>query len=39
MKPGPVAKLDKRKTTTSKKIDNGVASANYDVIIYFSING
>ena len=38
-KHGPVSKVDKRKTTTSKKIDDDVVSTNYDLIIIFSIDG
>ena len=37
MKLGPITKLDKRKTTTSKKID--VMLVNYDVIVIFPIYG
>ena len=33
---GPVTKLNKRNKATSKKIDDGVMSANYDVIVIFS---
>ena len=32
-----VTKLDKRNTTTSKKIDDDVMCKNYDVIIFFPI--
>ena len=39
MKLGPVAKLDKRNTTTSKKIYDDVVSANYNVIVIFPIYG
>ena len=35
MKLGPITKLDKRNTTTSKKID--VILVNYDVIVIFPI--
>ena len=38
MKLGPVTKLDKKKTT-SKKIDDNVMLANYDVIVIFPIFG
>ena len=38
MKLAPVTKLHKRNTTTSKKIDDDVMSANYDVIVIFLIN-
>ena len=37
MKLGPVTKLDKRKKTTSKKIDDDVMSANCDVMVLFLI--
>ena len=33
MKLGPVIKLDKRNTETSKKLDDDVLSANYDAIV------
>ena len=36
---GPVTKLEKRNKTTSKKIDDYVMSANFDVIVIFSIYG
>ena len=42
MKLGPETKLDKRNKTTSKKkkkIDDGVMSANCDVIVIFPIYG
>ena len=39
MKVGLVAELDKRNTATSKKIDDGVVSTNYDVIVIFPIYG
>ena len=35
MKLGPVTKLDKRNTATSKKLDDDVLSANYDAIVIF----
>ena len=38
MKLGPVPKLDKR-NKMSKKIEDNVLSANYDLIIIFPING
>ena len=38
MQLGPVTKLDKRNTTTSKKVDD-VKSANCDVIVSFEIYG
>ena len=34
---GTVTKLDKRKTTTSKKFDDDVMSANCDAIVFFPI--
>ena len=37
MKLEPVPKLDKRNTTTSKKIDHDVVLANNDVIVIFPI--
>ena len=37
MKIGPVTKIDKRNTETSKKIDDDVMSKNCDVIIVFLI--
>ena len=39
MKLGPVTKLDKRNTSTSKKFVDNVMSANCDVIVFFSIYG
>ena len=39
MKLGLVTKLDKRNKTTSKKINGGVLSANFDVIVIFPIYG
>ena len=39
MKLGPVTKLDKRKTATSKKIDNDVMSTNCDAIAFYPISG
>ena len=39
MKLGPITKLDKRKSTRSKKFDNDIISENCDVIIIFSIYG
>ena len=39
MKLGPVTKLDKRKSTTSKKFDNDVILGMFDVIIIFLIYG
>ena len=38
MKLGPVTKLDKRKTTTSKNLSGDVVSANYDVIVILMID-
>ena len=38
MKFGPVTKLDKKNKTTSKKIDDEVMSANWDVIVIFPIH-
>ena len=35
MKLGPVTKLDKRNKATSKKVDAGVISEDYDVIAIF----
>ena len=35
MKLGPVTKLDKRNTATSRKLDDDVLSANNDVIVTF----
>ena len=37
MKLGPVTKLDKRNKITSKKSDDEVMSANFDVNVIFSI--
>ena len=37
MKIGPVFKLEKKKTITSKKFYNDVVTANYDVIVNFQI--
>ena len=39
MKLGPVTKLDKRNTATSKKIDDDVMSANCDVIVFCPMYG
>ena len=39
MELGPVTKLDKRKKTTSKKIEDDVMSRNCDVIAIFPIYG
>ena len=39
MKLEPVAKLDKRNKTMSKKFDSGVMSKNCDVIAIFPIYG
>ena len=39
MELGPVTKTEKRKKTTSKKIDNDVMSENCDVIVIFPNNG
>ena len=39
MKLEPVIKLDKRDTTTLKTFDYDVASANYDAIVIFPIDG
>ena len=39
MKLGPVTKLDKKNKTTSKKFDDEVMSANWDVIVIFPIYG
>ena len=39
MKLGPVTKLDKKNTTTSKRFDNDAISKNYDVIVIFLIYG
>ena len=37
MKRGPVTKIDKRNKTTSKKFGGSVTSANFEVIVIFSI--
>ena len=37
MKRGPVTKIDKRNKATSKKFGGSVTSANFDVIVIFSI--
>ena len=39
MKLGPVTKLDKGNKITSKKVDDGVMSANSDLIVIFPIYG
>ena len=39
MKLRSAPEIDKRNTTTSKKIDYGAMSANYDVIVIFLIYG
>ena len=39
MKLGPVSKLDKKNTETSKKIDDDVLSVNDDVIVFVRIYG
>ena len=39
MKLGPVTKLDKRNTETSKKFEDDALSTNYDVIVIFPIYG
>ena len=39
MKPGPVAKLDKRNKSPLKKYDAGTMSENHDVIVIFPIYG
>ena len=39
MKLGPVTKLDKRDTATSKKIDDNVMSVNCDATVIFLIFG
>ena len=36
---GPVTKLDKKKKTTPKKLDNDVMPLNCDVIVIFPIYG
>ena len=39
MKLGPVTKLEKRNKATSKKFDDGIMLANFDVIVIFFIYG
>ena len=39
IKRGTVTKLDKKNTTTLKKIDDESASVNYDVILIFPVYG
>ena len=39
MKLGPVTKLDKRKKTASKKLDDDVMTLNCDAIVIFPIFG
>ena len=39
MKLSPITKLDKRKATTPKTLDDDVMSANQGVIVSFSIYG
>ena len=39
IKRGTVTKLDKKNTTTLKKIDDDSASVNYDVILIFPVYG
>ena len=39
MKLGPLTKLDKKKTATSKKIDDDIMEANFDVTYFFLIYG
>ena len=39
MKLGPVTKLNKENRATSKKIDDDVMLASYDVIVIFVISG
>ena len=39
MKLGPVTKPNKKNKTTSKKIDDGIISENYDVTVIFLIYG
>ena len=39
MKLGPITKRDKRNKAISKKIDDGVNSANFGVILIFTIYG
>ena len=39
MKLGPITKPDKKNKTTSKRIDDDVILANFNVIVIFSIYG
>ena len=39
MKLGPLTKLDKKNTTTSKKIGDDIMEANFDVTYFFLIYG
>ena len=39
MELGPVTKLDRRNTATSKKSDDDFMSANWDIIVFFPIYG
>ena len=39
MKLGPVTKLDKRNKTMSRRFEDNAVSANYDVIVIFTIYG
>ena len=39
MKLGPVTELDKRNKTSSKKLDDGIMSENYDAIVIIPIVG
>ena len=39
MKLGPVTRLEKRNTTTSKEFDNHFMAVNYDFIVIFPIYG
>ena len=39
MKLGPVTKLEKKNTSTSKRIDDGVISENFEIIVFFPIYG
>ena len=39
LKRGPVTKLDKRNTATSKKIYGDAMSVSFDVIVFFPIYG
>ena len=39
MKLGPVSKLDKRHIATSKKFDDDIMLANFDVIVIFPVYG